>query len=344
MTLSDYLKTQAGTDPVRRDVARLVESLAEAAIELHHAIASGAADREGSGGAAVTNGGGDVQKVLDREADRLFSEAARRAPVAFYGSEEQDDAVALDADAGLALAIDPLDGSSNIETNVSIGTIFSVLPVRAEHRADSATVFRQPGRDQLAAGYFVYGPRLLLVLTVGEGTHAFGWDPASNTFVHAARMTIPERAKEFSINASNRRHWDEPVLSYVAACEEGAQGPRGRDFNMRWVASMVADAYRIFLRGGIYIYPGDRRPGYAEGRIRLVYEANPVGFCAEQAGGAASDGLQPILDIVPTHLHQRTPVVFGSREEVVEFGRAVADPASRAETSSLYGHRPVGGF
>ncbi|WP_182086751.1 class 1 fructose-bisphosphatase [Aureimonas sp. ME7] len=345
-TLTDYLGAYAGADARRRDVAALVGELAKAAGRLQHLISTGATGDAGAatGSDGDPNGGGDIQKVLDREADRLFLDAARAAPVAFYGSEEQDDAVPLRAEGSLALAIDPLDGSSNIETNVSIGTIFSVLPVDEGHRADPSSVFRQAGRAQLAAGFFVYGPRLMLVVTVGEGTHAFGWSPDTGTFTKLATLSIPEKAKEYSINASNSRHWDEPVRLYIEHCLEGAEGPRGRDFNMRWVASMVADAYRIFVRGGIYIYTGDRRKGYERGRIRLVYEANPVGFCAEQAGGAASDGLQPILDIVPDGLHQRTPVVFGSREEVLEFARTLADPASRAETSPLFGQRPVGGF
>lgn len=345
-TLTQYLEAHAAAGSRQRDVAALIERLAEAAGSLQRLISTGATGDAGAatGPAGDPNGGGDIQKVLDREADRLFLDAARAAPVAFYGSEEQDEAVVLNEGASLAMAIDPLDGSSNIETNVSIGTIFSILPVTDAHRADPSSVFRQPGRAQLAAGFFVYGPRLMLVVTLGEGTHAFGWSPETGAFTRMGPLNIPAVAKEYSINASNARHWDEPVRLYIERCQEGAEGPRGRDFNMRWVASMVADAYRIFVRGGIYIYTGDRRKGYDRGRIRLVYEANPVGFCAEQAGGAASDGLQPILDIVPEGLHQRTPVVFGSREEVVEFARVMADPSSLTETSSLFGQRPIGGI
>lgn len=345
-TLRNHLDAQA-TGPDGAALARLVESLAEAAVALHGVIAEGGGGADGARASApgeASNGGGDIQKMLDLEADRLFVAAARRAGIAFYGSEEQDEAVAMDPAGAFALAIDPLDGSSNIETNVSIGTIFSVLPVDAEHRAAPGTVFQQPGRRQRAAGFFVYGPQLLLVLTLGQGTHSFGWSPARREWSLAQTLAIPEAAKEYSVNASNARHWDEPVRLYVDGCLAGRDGPRGRDFNMRWVASMVADAYRIFVRGGIYLYPGDRRKGYAAGRIRLVYEASPVAFCAEQAGGAASDGLTPILDIVPTGLHQRTPVAFGSREEVLEFGRTLADPASLAEASTLLGDRPVGGF
>ena len=345
-TLQDHLGPLASSGGSCADVARLVEALAGAAASLQRLISTGGT----AGGAAASapdagaNGGGDIQKLLDLEADRLFLAAARNAGVAFYGSEEQDEAVAIDPAGTLALAIDPLDGSSNIETNVSIGTIFSVLPVEASHRADPATVFRQSGRRQLAAGFFVYGPQLLLVMTTGEGTHVFGWSPETNVFTRMMTVSIPTQAKEFSINASNQRHWEAPMRRYVDECLAGADGPRGRDFNMRWVASMVADAYRIFVRGGIYLYPGDARKGYAQGRIRLCYEANPVAFCAEQAGGAASDGLNPILDLVPEGLHQRTPVVFGSREEVLQVARTLADPASLSEASPLFGDRPVGGF
>jgi fructose-1,6-bisphosphatase I len=345
-TLQDHLGPLASAGGSRADIARLVEALSGAAASLQRLISTGGT----AGGAAASapdgeaNGGGDIQKLLDLEADRLFLAAARSAGVAFYGSEEQDEAVAIAPAGTLALAIDPLDGSSNIETNVSIGTIFSVLPVEASHRADPATVFRQPGRRQLAAGFFVYGPQLLLVMTTGEGTHVFGWSPETGIFTKTMTVSIPAQAKEFSINASNQRHWEAPMRRYVDECLAGADGPRGRDFNMRWVASMVADAYRIFVRGGIYLYPGDARKGYAQGRIRLCYEANPVAFCAEQAGGAASDGLNPILDLVPEGLHQRTPVVFGSREEVLQVARTLADPASLSEASPLFGDRPVGGF
>ncbi|WP_082640222.1 MULTISPECIES: class 1 fructose-bisphosphatase [unclassified Aureimonas] len=345
-TLEEFFAPFAARSPIGRDVAALLTELAGAAASLQTLISSGGA----MGGASATspegaaNGGGDVQKVLDLEADRLFVAAARAAPVAFYGSEEQDEAVAMQPEGTLALAIDPLDGSSNIETNVSIGTIFSVLPVEAEHRADPASVFRQPGRRQLAAGFFVYGPQLLLVATVGEGTHVFGWSPETRRFTFAQTLRIPEDAKEYSINASNVRHWDAPVRLYVDRCLAGKDGPRGRDFNMRWVASMVADAYRIFVRGGVYLYPGDSRKGYAQGRIRLLYEASPVAFCAEQAGGAATDGIHPILDIVPEGLHQRTPVVFGSRNEILEIGRIMADPDSLATESPLLLHRPTGGI
>ncbi|WP_244490905.1 class 1 fructose-bisphosphatase [Aureimonas frigidaquae] len=322
----------------RPDVAALVTELSVAARSLASLIARGSVGAEPVGDA--TNGGGDVQKALDVAADRLFVAAARKAPVAFYGSEEQDEAVPMRADAELALAIDPLDGSSNIETNVSIGTIFSVLPVGPAQRSDPQSVFRQKGREQLAAGFFIYGPQLLLVISLGQGTQVFSHDPDSGDFQEMiGALAIPSTAKEFSINASNQRHWDMPVRRYIDDCLLGADGPRGRDFNMRWVASAVADAYRIFLRGGVYLYPGDTRKGYAKGRIRLVYEANPIAFLAEQAGGAGTDGRQPLLDITPEGLHQRTPIVFGSAEEVVAIARYLSDPETIGSASPVFGER-----
>ena len=317
--LSKHLSSFAARSPLHRDAASAVDKLADAAAALRTRIADDeAAGAEASG--TAPNGGGDIQKGLDAEADRLFSEAARRAPIAWFGSEEEDEAAPLDPAGTLALAIDPLDGSSNIGTDVSVGTIFSILPVRDGHdKAD--TVFRQPGSRQLAAGFFIYGPQLLLVLSVGEGTHVFLAKPGSAEFLHQGSLSVPPQAPEFAINMSNRRHWDEGVRTYVDDCMAGTEGPRGRDFNMRWIASMVADAYRIFTRGGVYLYPGDNRKGYADGRIRLLYEANPVAFCAVNAGGAASDGARPLLDVVPDHLHQRIPVVIGSREEVEAVNR-----------------------
>lgn len=340
MMLADRL---AASPDLRADVTRLVTELARGAIELHRLIQNGG----GEGGEAATgvgNSGGDLQKALDLAADRIFVEAARRAGVGFYGSEEQDDAVEMTPGGALALAIDPLDGSSNIETNVSIGTIFSILPAEGEH-ANGATVFRQAGSRQLGAGYFIYGPQLLLVVSLGHGTQVYAYRPASDAFEETvAQLAIPQTAKEYAINASNARHWDGPVRRYVADCLAGKSGPRRRDFNMRWVASAVADAYRIFLRGGIYLYPGDTRKGYESGRIRLVYEASPIAFLAEQAGGAASDGLRPILDIVPDGLHQRTPVVFGSREEVLTFGRYAADPEAIHPAYPSLTDRPADAF
>jgi fructose-1,6-bisphosphatase I len=236
--------------------------------------------------------------------------------------------------------MDPLDGSSNIDTNVSIGTIFSILPGLGGADFDDAASFLQSGRAQLAAGFFIYGPQLALVLTLGAGTHVFVFSPRAGKFLHAyEQVAIPPTTQEFAINASNYRHWDGAVRHYVDDCMQGAEGPHGRDFNMRWIASLVADAYRIFIRGGVYLYPGDRRRGYAHGRLRLVYEANPIALLAEQAGGLATDGVQPILDIVPQGLHQRVPLIFGSRSEVLQIRSYHEEPDAVGVRSPLFGSR-----
>ncbi len=339
-SLDAHLSSECGSDPLKRQVADTIRNLCSASVKLRNKIIAGG---EGMGNAhGATNAGGDVQKELDVVADKVFLEAAEASPIAFFGSEEQDEAVALKLDAPLALAIDPLDGSSNIETNVSIGTIFSILPVGDEHRGDPASVFRQKGSVQLGAGFFVYGPQLLLVMSMGNGTHVFIFSPSFGGFVELkSSLVLLDKAKEFAINASNYRNWDQPIRSYVDDLLAGSEGPRERDFNMRWIASMVADCYRILLRGGIFLYPGDGRKGYAKGRLRLVYEANPIAFCVENAGGLATDGTTRILDIVPEGLHDRTPLVFGSKREVERVARYIADPSALAERSPLFGKRSL---
>ncbi|MCB8838737.1 class 1 fructose-bisphosphatase [Aurantimonas sp. VKM B-3413] len=341
-SLDAYLGSASGQDPLRQKVADTVRHLAAAAVKVRNTIIAGGSGESLGASRDATNGGGDVQKELDVVADRAFLDAAKAAPIAFFGSEEQDEAVVLKPGEALAIAIDPLDGSSNIETNVSIGTIFSILPVEEAHQADPKSVFTQPGSRQLAAGFFIYGPQLLLVLTVGNGTHVFIFKPGFGGFVElTGSVTIADRAKEFAINASNYRHWDPQIRSYIDDCLAGTEGPRERDFNMRWVGSMVADCYRILVRGGIFLYPGDGRQGYQKGRLRLLYEANPVAFCVEQAGGAATDGVNRILDIVPEGLHVRTPLVFGSKREVERVGRYMADPSALSERSPLFGKRSL---
>jgi fructose-1,6-bisphosphatase I len=223
------------------------------------------------------------------------------------------------------LLFDPLDGSSNIDVNVSIGTIFSVLRKVGHSRGVSEEDFLQPGRQQAAAGYCVYGPQTTLVLTLGNGVALFTLDRETGSWVLTQQgATIPEDTREFAINMSNRRHWAAPVTRYIDECLAGKDGPRGKDFNMRWVASMVADVHRILTRGGIFMYPWDKREPDKPGKLRLMYEANPMAFIVEQAGGAASDGTQRILDIAPSKLHQRVAVVLGSKNEVqrvVEYHR-----------------------
>ncbi len=264
----------------------------------------------------------------------------RHAPVGLYASEELELPIMVNKDAPLAVAIDPLDGSSNIETNVSIGTIFSILPALGVQGDNPAATFFQPGRNQLAAGFFIYGPQLALVLSVGSGTHVFVFSTRMGTFVqlHESRIIAP-RTSEFAINTANYRHWNEAVRLYVDDCLKGSEGPRERDFNMRWIASLVADTYRILMRGGVFLYPADKRKGYAHGRLRLVYEANPIAYLIEQAGGSATDSLERILDLVPEDLHQRVPLVFGSSREVARIGRYHTDPSNIGERHPLFGNR-----
>jgi fructose-1,6-bisphosphatase I len=215
------------------------------------------------------------------------------------------------------LLFDPLDGSSNIDINVSIGTIFSVLKMPEDDRGVDEGDFLQSGNKQVAAGYCIYGPQTTLVLTVGDGVAMFTLDREQGSFVLIEEhVQIPEDTQEFAINMSNMRHWDEPVKHYVDELLAGKDGPRGKDFNMRWVAAMVADVHRILCRGGIFMYPWDKREPEKAGKLRLLYEANPMSWLIEQAGGAATNGKQRILDIQPTKLHERVSVLLGSKNEV----------------------------
>ncbi len=328
-TLREHLNDWAGKDAARHSVAETIINLAAAGTEIAAVIALGplAGDMAGKRGG---NAGGDTQKELDVLANTVMTRALKNAPVAWMGSEEDDEAVALNPAGTLAVNIDPLDGSSNIETNVSIGTIFSILPASGENP------LLQPGHKQLAAGYIVYGPQTTIVLTLGQGTHIFWLDPKSGDYVLAKPdVRIPVIGQEYAINSSNARHWDAAMKAYIADCEKGKDGPRQADFNMRWVGSLVADTFRILMRGGIYLYPGDGRKGYAQGRLRLLYEANPIAMIVEQAGGACTTGNERILDVQPHSLHQRAPLIFGSNAEVEEVQRHYREQHSLGERSPL---------
>jgi fructose-1,6-bisphosphatase I/sedoheptulose-1,7-bisphosphatase len=235
------------------------------------------------------------------------------------------------------LAYDPLDGSSNIDVNVAVGSIFSVLRAPDVEALVTEQDFLQPGTEQVAAGYAIYGPTTMLVLSVGNGAHGFTLDPNLGEFMltHPA-LTVPASASEFAINASNSRFWETPVKRYVDECLAGRSGPRGKDFNMRWIASLVAEAHRILMRGGVFLYPCDHKRPDMRGRLRLLYEANPIGFVIEQAGGRASTGRQPVLGLQPSALHQRVGFVFGSREEVDRIERYHHDPAPADLPSPLF--------
>ncbi len=338
-TLDQHLTHWAGSDATRVEIAATICALANVCRAISQLIGAGAL-AGALGATRGDHGGGDVQKALDVIANDMLVAGLRDAPVAAVASEELDDPILLEPGAPLLVAIDPLDGSSNIDTNVSIGTIFSVLPAPADGTPINAAAFLQPGVQQLAAGYALYGPQTAFVVTLGAGTHVFTLDRTCGQFqLTGESVRVPPRTREFAINASNHRHWDEPIRIYVDDCLKGAEGPRGEDFNMRWIASMVAECHRVLTRGGIYMYPGDLRDGYRHGRLRLIYEANPVAWLIEQAGGRASTGIERILDIRPVAIHQRVPLLFGSCNEVERLDRYHLDPYPIGERSPLFGRR-----
>lgn len=338
--LDEYLTDAVATGAISAAVRDTMLALAAAAVAVSGEIASGALGAAFADTRGTRNTHGEEQKDLDLYADELFLEAVGKAPVAVYASEELEHPVQLDAKAPLAVAIDPLDGSSNIDTNVSIGTIFSILPVVGDPGRDALASLLQPGSRQLAAGFFCYGPQLALVLTFGRGTDIFVYAPRVAAFLRVhSNVQVPVQTHEFAVNMSNQRFWEDGVRHYIDDCVRGSEGPHGRDYNMRWIASLVAEAYRILIRGGIFLYPGDRRKGYGRGRLRLVYEANPIAMLVEQAGGLATDTVSPILGIVPSSLHQRTPLVFGSKSEVAQVGHYHAGIDHAGVHSPLFGSR-----
>jgi fructose-1,6-bisphosphatase I len=323
-TLREFLADPSGAGtPAPRELAILIEAISDSCRTISYLVSRGAlADVLGSAGTG--NVQGEEQKQLDVLAnDEMMAMAKASGVVAAAASEEEDDARSFTPGAPYLITFDPLDGSSNIDVNVSIGTIFSVLPATA---GEGAAPFLQPGRKQVAAGYCVYGPQTTLVLTLGQGVVAFTMDPPTGQFVQtAANIRIPETTKEFAINMSNMRHWADPVRAYIDECLAGETGPRGKNFNMRWIASMVADVHRVLTRGGVFMYPWDKREPNKPGKLRLMYEANPMSLLVEQAGGKSFDGKSQILDILPTGLHQRVSVMLGSKEEVDILAKRHAD-------------------
>jgi len=328
--LADYLATHAD---IPTNLGEVVMAMCEVGKSMARMISRGAL--EGAMGAAVgDNSDGDVQKALDVIADEMFFAALKPTDVKWYASEEREDVITCNPDGALALATDPLDGSSNIDVNVSIGTIFSIFD--AKPNADES--FLRPGTEQLAAGYIIYGPQTGLMVTFGNGTLSFILDPDCGEFVLLnAAVKVPETSNEFSINASNYRHWSKPVRAYIDDCLAGETGPRGKNFNMRWVASLVAEAHRIITRGGIFLYPRDARKGYDSGRLRMVYECAPIAMLVEQAGGLATDGSDRLLEQRVKTLHGRTPLIFGTPDKV---GRvATYHDLPENETSALFRER-----
>lgn len=294
------------------DVAAAVKSIA--------ALVSKGALSGVSGLAGDTNAQGEEQKKIDVLANEaMLRHCEWSGQLAGMASEELAEPYRIPEEyprGRYLLVFDPLDGSSNSDVNVSVGTIFSILQ-RGEAGDAQADDFLTPGTEQVAAGYAIYGPATMLVLTVGDGTHAFTLDRESGNFILThPDIRVPAETREFAINTSNERFWEAPIQRYVAECKAGKTGIRGIDFNMRWIASMVAEVHRILMRGGVFMYPKDHKDPAKPGRLRLLYEANPMAMLIEQAGGAASTGRQRILEVAPEALHQRVPVILGSRSEV----------------------------
>jgi fructose-1,6-bisphosphatase I len=329
LQLNDFLEKYSQGGPLELRVAAAIDAIAAASVSLSQKISKGAL--AGITGAATSkeqerNADGDVQKDLDLYADRVLREHLQCLPLAALASEEEVGLEIRDPAASICIAIDPLDGSSNIEANMSVGTIFSIVRTPAEISA----AFSLAGTNQLAAGFVVYGPQTSLVLTTGDGVDIYTLDDSDNLYKRThSRVTIPASTSEYAINSSNYRHWEVPVRTYIDQCLAGSEGPHEKNFNMRWIGSLVAEAYRILTRGGIFLYPGDARDGYGEGRLRLVYEAHPMSFIMEQAGGGATTGRERVLDVAPRGLHQRIPLIMGSIDEVRYIEQLHADYGAR---------------
>ncbi|MEY2772320.1 MAG: hypothetical protein RIQ38_2739 [Pseudomonadota bacterium] len=321
ISLSRYLvEQQRSKGHIPAELRLLLEVVARACKSISHAVNKGALGGV-LGSAETENVQGEVQKKLDIIANEVLIEANEwGGHLAAMASEEMDDIYPVPnryPQGEYLLLFDPLDGSSNIDVNVSIGTIFSVLRKPEGPQTVNVQDFLQAGRQQVAAGYCIYGPQTTLVLTVGDGVAMFTLDREQGSFVLTQEnVRIPPDTQEFAINMSNMRHWAPPVRRYIDECLQGKDGPRGKDFNMRWIASMVADVHRILTRGGVFMYPWDQREPNKPGKLRLMYEANPMGWLVEQAGGAATNGQQRILDLQPSQLHERVSVILGSRHEV----------------------------
>lgn len=348
-TLTQYLIEERRRFPgASGELNALLLDVAIACKRVARSVAFGAlgnvlGDREQSGGATV-NVHGETQKKLDVVSNELFVRMNESSGhLAGMASEELElpHQIPTHYPRGkYLLAFDPLDGSSNIDVNVSVGSIFSVLRAPATGRDVLAGDFLQPGCTQVAAGYAIYGPMTMLVLSVGNGVSGFTLDPNIGEFMLThPDLKVPADSREFAINSSNSRFWEPPIKRYVDECLAGRTGPRREDFNMRWIASLVAETHRILMRGGVFMYPRDSKDPDKPGRLRLLYEANPIGFVIEQAGGRASTGRQPVLQVQPGDLHQRIGFVFGSRNEVERIERYHQEPAAQAMPDPLFVER-----
>jgi len=337
--LDAFLTTLGRGDDTLATAGAVLRRIASDAIEVARIISLGQLWGGGNAAVGTENPDGDAQKKIEVLANEMFIDSLRHSPVAAILSEELSCPLVLDPAAPLVVAIDPLDGCSNIDTAVSGGTIFSILPAAIKATRPEEH-FLRPGREQIAAGFFIYGPQTSLALTFGDGVHIFTLDRDTRVFRLAIpKVSIPQDSAEYAIDASNYRHWGDSVRAYVDDCVTGLEGPLAQDYNMRWVASLVAEAFRILARGGVFLYPADERRGYVAGRHLLIYEANPISFLIEQAGGAATDTEQRILDLRPTELDARTPFVFGSCDVVHRIVRYHTDPQFSAERAPLFTRR-----
>ena len=274
------------------------------------------------GSAEQENVQGEIQKKLDVISNDLLKQALlANRNVAGIASEEEEQAIAGNAEGQYLVTFDPLDGSSNIDVNVTVGTIFSVLALPENCTQVTTDTFLQAGRKQIAAGYVLYGPSVILAITTGDGVAMYNLGADGDFYQTEDQIQVPETTEEFAINMSNQRFWQAPMQNYVNDLLLGEKGPLGKRFNMRWIASMVAEVHRILTRGGIFMYPYDSRDPSKAGKLRLMYEGNPMSFLIEQAGGASSDTQIPIMDLEPNHIHQRVPVILGSKEEVERVNR-----------------------
>jgi fructose-1,6-bisphosphatase I/sedoheptulose-1,7-bisphosphatase len=347
-TLTQYLIEQRRRFPgASGELNALVLDVSIACKGIARAVSFGElGEGNGNGGHAggATNVQGEVQKRLDVVSNEMFVRQTEwSGNLAGMASEEMERPYAIPDPyprGKYLLVFDPLDGSSNIDVNVSVGSIFSILRAPNPGADASAADFLQPGAEQVCAGYAIYGPATMFVVTVGTGVHGFTLEPQLGEFIltHPA-IRIPPSTSEFAINASNSRFWEPAVKRYVDECLAGRGGPRGRDFNMRWVASLVAETHRILMRGGVFLYPRDTKDPAKPGRLRLLYEANPVSFIVEQAGGRASSGRERMLDVRPDDLHQRIGFIFGSREEVERLDEYHRADNQREYDAPLFGAR-----
>ena len=313
LNLTQYLQQQSGH--LTPELAQVIETIAATCNTIDQALQKGALAGI-LGSAENENVQGETQKKLDVISNDYLIDALKVHPhVGGLASEELDDFTPAQANGKYLVLFDPLDGSSNIDINMCVGTIFSILP--AKNAVTQAADFMQAGTEQVAAGYVLYGPSTMLALTVGNGVAFFTYDPESQQFILTAdQVKVSEETQEFAINASNQRHWEQPVKRYIDELLAGKTSVRAKDFNMRWVACMVGDIHRILCRGGIFLYPYDLKDPKKAGRLRLMYEANPMSMLIEQAGGASTTGRVRILEIQPTEVHQRVPVSIGSKQEV----------------------------